>query len=231
MFREGNGRCGVCKDVLFVFRNWDRNRPCHSCHAALGRGRNAYICETCRVFTCNQCTNASRDPTAPRRPQRACGRCQAELVRFVASAANGPCQSCSASLEHHRFAHRCEKFERIVCTQCTSIDIRSVTRRWISPVGGLRNHKRLRLSPAGCTAEIDERTTRMPAAGTAESEVRTTEQQPVDTAGADEHERAQTADMHERAQIRYTLEIYRGARAQIRDASKVRAMGEGDVHN
>jgi len=52
----------------------------------------------------------------------------------------------------------------------------------------------MNISSAGCP----KRPRLSPAAGTADSEVRTTEQQPVDTASADEHERAQMADEHER---------------------------------
>ena len=204
MFRE-RGHCSDCQAALAKITNRSRNRRCESCSAALGRGRRAYHCETCSRFVCMQCTNASRGsnvhayPAPPRREQRTCGTCQALLVRFAASATHGPCHGCSASLEYHRFAYRCERCKRMVCTKCTSINLNRSAKRRISPVRGLRgpvrcsccscHRKRLRLSPAGGTA------------------------------GADEHERAQMADIHERAQIRYALDIYREARAQIRDAS------------
>ena len=64
-----------------------------------------------------------------------------------------------------------------------------------------------------CAIRPRKRPRLSPAAGTAESEVRTMEQQPVDTASANEHERAQMADKHERAQTRDAPEIYREARA------------------
>ena len=217
MFRE-RGRCGECQVVLFKFTNMNRNRHCDSCSAALGLSRRAYHCETCSRFACRQCTNASRRssvPAAPKRPGHArlchCGHCSAVLVRIQVTRASADrhCDSCSDALEYRRYAFRCESCARITCTQCTS-NLRGRVTRANSPFRGLRGpvrcsccrRKRLRLSPAGATAE---------------SGVHTTEQQPVDTAGADEQERAQMAHMHEREKIRYALEIYREARMQIRD--------------
>ena len=107
-------------------------------------------------------------------------------IRIKLYSVNHPSHSCSTSLGYRRFAYQCASCSRIVCRQCTcalrfAARRRSGARRCVSPVCGItgitnrRFPKQPRLSPA---------------AGTAESEV-------VDTASADEHERAQMADEHE----------------------------------
>ena len=213
MLRE-RGRCGKCQAVLCKFINKHRFRRCDSCCDALQHRRNAYHCETCTRFTCTQCTNASRGssvPVAPRWPQLACsghswrpqlagGGCRGVLVniRINRASVNRPCHSCSASLGYRRFAYQCDSCTRITCKQCTR-DLRSGARRRSgprrrsSPRGGITRKTRMLES-------LYKRPRLSPAAGTAESEVRTTEQQPVDTASADEHERAQMADEHQRGE-------------------------------
>ena len=86
-----------------------------------------------------------------------------------------------------------------MCKQCTG-DLRHRAgrpgaSRYVSPVRGLTGIQGLRYS---WPDKFRKRPRLSPAAGTAESETRTTEQQLVDTACADEHERAQIADEHER---------------------------------
>ena len=67
MFR-GPGRCGGCQAVLYKFQNWSNTRRCHSCGAALKFSRHAYCCESCALFACKQCTDASRVLRCDRNP-------------------------------------------------------------------------------------------------------------------------------------------------------------------
>ena len=234
MLREP-GRCGGCHVVLCKFKNFSRNRCCDSCSAKIKHGRNAYHCGTCWRFKCKQCTNASRRssvPTSPRRPQLACGGCQGVLVDFRINYAsvNRLCHSCSAAFECiNKVAYYCDSCERIICRQCTrAIRLaawrRSGAKRCVSPVRGLTGIHGLRYSRPD---KFRKQPRLSPAVGTAESEVRTAEQQPVDTASADEHERAQMGHEDERAQIRHTLEIYREARAARSDTVMVMRGSDG----
>ena len=191
---RGHGRCGGCQAVLYKLKNKVLDRRCDSCSAPLSEYNHiAYYCSLCERFACKQCTNVSRVSTvlaAPSpRPQLPCDGCQGVLVPFEITRAsvNRHCHSCGAAFEYRgELAYHCDSCTRIMCKLCTW-DLRSGARRraglrrWSSPVCGIRR---------GCLISR---------AGTAESEVRTTEQQPVDTAGADEHERAQMA--HKRPRL------------------------------
>ena len=203
MLRE-SGRCGECQAVLHKFQNVNHKRHCDSCRAALRYGCQAYHCEVCGYFACKQCTDASRPssvPAAPR-PQLACGGCQGVFVdiRINRASVNRTCHSCNAPFECiTERAYHCDSCTRIMCMQCTA-DLRrrlgrSGASRCASPFRGLTGIQGLRYS---WYERRSKRPRLSPAAGTAESEVQTTEQQPVDTACADEHERAQIADEHER---------------------------------
>ena len=164
MFR-GPGRCSGCQAVLYKFQNWSHTRRCHSCGAALKFSRHAHYCESCAVFACKQCTDASR--------VLRCESCSSVLVGFQVTRAsvNRQCDSCSTALEYRCHAYRCESCVRITCTQCTS-NLRSGARRLISPVRNIR-------SGAVVRSRRCKRQRLSPAAGIAESEVRTTEHQPV----------------------------------------------------